>query len=90
LEAIIKYDIISMKIILEREKCIGCGSCVALAPKFFELADDGKSHLKNSRLPDGQAKNDPKTGNEELETEKLDSAQEAADACPVQCIHIIK
>ena len=48
------------KIILQREKCIGCGSCWAVCPKHFELADDGKSHIKDSIK-------DEKTGNEELE-----------------------
>lgn len=71
-----------MKIILEREKCIGCGSCMALCPKYFEIIDDGKSSVKN-------AKRDPKTGNDELEVKKTECAQEAADNCPVQCIHIV-
>jgi len=71
------------KIILEREKCIGCGSCVALCPKYFQIADDGKSFLKN-------ANKNSKTGNEELEIERTECSQEAADSCPVQVIHIIK
>ncbi len=71
------------KIILEREKCIGCGSCVALCQKYWELADDGKSHVKGSSV-------DPKTQKEELEVKKIECAQEAANACPVQCIHIIQ
>ena len=36
------------KIKLEREKCIGCGSCAALCSKHFEMADDGKSHVKEA------------------------------------------
>jgi len=70
-----------MKIVHEREKCIGCGSCVALCPKYFEIAEDGKAQLLNS-------KKNPEAGNEELEIEKIDCAQEAADICPVQCIKI--
>lgn len=70
------------KIIQEREKCIGCGSCAALCPKFFEMADDGKAKLLNSE------KN--AEGNDELEVEKVECAQESVDACPVQIIHIIK
>jgi len=69
-----------MKIKLEREKCIGCGSCAALCPKYFEMADDGKSHIKNATKQDV----------EELETAKLECAESAAEACPVQCIHINK
>ncbi|MGA2417932.1 MAG: ferredoxin [Candidatus Staskawiczbacteria bacterium] len=68
------------KIKLEREKCIGCGSCSALCPKYFELIEDGKSHIVGAEKKDI----------EELETEKIECAQAAAEACPVQCIHIIK
>ena len=70
------------KIIHEVEKCIGCGSCAAVCPKFFEMEDDGKSHLKGS-------KKDPTNGNEILENENSNCAQEAVDVCPVQCIHLI-
>lgn len=48
-----------MKIIVERPKCIGCGSCAALCPDFWEMAEDGKSFLKNSTT-------DTNTGNQEL------------------------
>lgn len=68
------------KIKLEREKCIGCGSCQALCPKYFELQDDGKSHIKDAQKQDV----------DELETDKIDCAQAAAEACPVQCIYIEK
>ncbi len=71
------------KIILDREKCIGCGSCQALCPKHFELIKDGKFHLIGS-------KKNPKTGNEELEVKKEDCLKEAAEACPVKIIKIIK
>ena len=67
---------------LEREKCIGCGSCQALCPKYFELQEDGKSHIQ------GAAKHDPEGTPEELEVEKIECAQAAAEACPAQCIHI--
>ena len=66
------------KIKLEREQCIGCGSCAAVCQKYFEMADDGKSHIKNAANAEV----------EELETEKIECAQAAAEACPVQCIHI--
>lgn len=68
------------KIKLEREKCIGCGSCTAICAKYFEMADDGKSHIKNA------VKNDI----EELEVDKIECAESAAEACPAQCIHIEK
>lgn len=30
------------KIIFEREKCIGCGSCQAVCPKYWKLGEDSK------------------------------------------------
>ena len=68
------------KIKIEREKCIGCGSCQALCPKYFELIDDGKSHVKGAE----------KAEVEELETDKIECAEQASQACPAQCIHIEK
>ena len=72
-----------MRIILEREKCIGCGSCVALCPKYFEMGEDGKSMVKGS-------KKNQKTGNFELEIKEVGCAKDAAETCPVQIIHIEK
>lgn len=63
-----------VKIILEREKCIGCGSCEALCPKYWKLADDSKIDFLGS-----------KEGISEVECN-----QEAAESCPVQCIKIEK
>jgi len=68
------------KIKLEREKCIGCGSCAALCPKYFEIVDDGKSHIIGST----------KQEVEELEVQKIECGESAAEACPAQCIHIEK
>lgn len=70
------------KIIHEREKCIGCGSCVALCPKFWEMGEDGKSNLKG-----GEQNSE---GNYKLEIKEIGCSQEAADSCPVQVIHVIK
>lgn len=72
-----------MKIIQEREKCIGCGSCIAVCPKYWQLEDDGKARLVGSTL-------DPKTGNHSLEVDKASCNQEAADVCPVEIIKVIK
>jgi len=69
-----------MKIKLDRNLCIGCGSCQVLCPKQFELIDDGKSHIRGAE----------KKEFEELEVQKLECAESAAEACPVQCIFIEK
>jgi ferredoxin len=31
---------------VDKNKCIGCGACVATCPGVFELGDDGKSQVK--------------------------------------------
>ena len=71
-----------MKIILDREKCIGCGNCVVICPAFFEMAEDGKSKLKGKVIG-------PKKDIEELAISSIKCAQDAADSCPVQVIHVI-
>ena len=68
------------KIKIEREKCIGCGSCATVCPKYFELIEDGKSHIIGAE----------KKEVEELKVEKIECAEQAADICPVQCIHVEK
>lgn len=71
------------KIIHDKEKCIGCGSCVAICSKYWKMAEDGKVNLLNSNL-------NKETGNFELEVKSLECNQDAIDSCPVQCISIVK
>jgi ferredoxin len=71
-----------MKIIHDREKCIGCGACVAICPNFWEMTEGNKSKLKGSVL------NAEK--NYELAVEDCSCNQDAADGCPVSIIYIEK
>lgn len=34
-----------MKIIIDKNLCIGCGICVTIAPKTFKLGADGKAEV---------------------------------------------
>lgn len=69
-----------MKIIQEHSKCIGCGSCVAVCPKYWEMGDDGKAKPISSIQ---------KGDNYELEAESgANCSQNAADSCPVACIMV--
>jgi ferredoxin len=65
---------------LERSKCIGCGSCTAMCPKFFKMEDDGRSSIVGVKISEMQ----------ELEINKIDCTEAAVDVCPVQCINIEK
>ncbi|MDD5606689.1 MAG: ferredoxin [Candidatus Pacebacteria bacterium] len=69
-----------MKIIHERKKCIGCGSCAAVCPKYWEMAEDGKATLIGSVINSKEVY--------ELEIKKLDCNQEAADSCPINIIKV--
>lgn len=73
-----------VKIIFNKNECIGCGSCGVVCPAFWELLDDMKVNLKNARLRED--------GNFELEIEEKDLAcnEEAAQFCAVGAIKIEK
>jgi len=34
-------------VIVDKKKCIGCGTCVYIAPNIFQLGKDGKSKVIN-------------------------------------------
>jgi len=72
-----------MKIIHEKDKCIGCGSCAMVCSKYWKMDEHGKAHLIDSKL-------NKKTQIETLEIKKLGCNKEAADVCPVQCIRMEK
>ena len=64
----------------DRDNCIGCGACVSVCPKFWDMGNDGKSDLKGAKNNELELKND----------EDLACNEEAAKMCPVNVIHIIK
>ncbi|MEA2113678.1 MAG: ferredoxin [Patescibacteria group bacterium] len=36
-----------MRIKIDEEKCIGCGSCAVVCPDCFEMTDNNKARLKD-------------------------------------------
>ena len=34
-----------MKINIDKNLCIGCGTCISIAPKSFKLTNDGKAEV---------------------------------------------
>lgn len=75
-----------MKIVLNKEECIGCGSCAALCPDFWEMPAEAGGEIKVNLK--GSKKNET-TGQWELEVQEIGCNQDAVDCCPVQCIKII-
>jgi ferredoxin len=61
------------KIELDRDECIGCGSCAAICPDNWEVGEDGKASFKH----------------EEIEDDEFETNKEAAETCAVNAIHII-
>ena len=54
------------------EDCIGCGMCEGTCPDVFALNDDGVAEAQVEEVP----------------ADAGDSAQEAADNCPVSAIEL--
>ena len=61
-----------MKVKVNRDACIGCGACAAICPYVFEIDDEGLSVAKT----------------EEVEEDKKQEVQDAADSCPTGAIEV--
>ncbi len=59
-----------MKVKINRENCIGCGSCQAIAPEVFELDDEGFATVKTNEI------------DEDIEEDVTD----AVEGCPTSAI----
>jgi ferredoxin len=59
-----------MRVRVDRDVCVGTGSCEALCPAVFEVGDDGISVVKADPVPPDQEK----------------AAREAIENCPVEAI----
>ena len=71
-----------MKIIHQKEKCIGCGLCASLCSEIFKMNEENLAVISHP-----EAKHFQKEDILEID-EKTSCAKEAADACPVNCIII--
>lgn len=64
-----------MKVVLDKEKCTLCFSCVAICPEVFEGRDDGSVDVK-----------DEYKGKEITDPDLQAKVREAAAACPTMAI----
>ena len=66
-----------MKVSIDKTKCAGCGSCVAICPEVFEMKDDGTVDVKAEYQ-----------GVDIADTELVEKVKQAAMACPSVAIVI--
>lgn len=59
-----------MKVIVNRDNCIGCGACESIEPNVFQLDDEGIS----------------KVIEENVESSNEESINDAIDSCPTAAI----
>jgi ferredoxin len=71
-----------VKIVADRNTCIGCGACIAIAPEFWEMDLEGKSKFKIGESQEGIEL--------DLEEDEIQTLIESAESCPVNSIHIYK
>ena len=69
-----------MKAKVNKDVCIGCGACTAIAQNIFEIGDDGLAETINPENVDEKTKDIP-------DTDKND-VLDAAEGCPVGAIEI--
>lgn len=71
------------KVTIEREDCTSCGGCWDVCPEVFEENDsDGFAQITSQY----QVSGNPAEGN--VPDDMQDCAEEGADVCPVEIIHV--
>lgn len=63
------------KIIVDQDKCIGCGACVGCEPNVFDFNDDGFAEAKNDNF-------------DKLTDESKELVESAINGCPTEAISI--
>ena len=87
-----------VKVWIDQDLCTGDGLCVEICPPLFEMHDDGLAYVKEADWPTLYSK-DGKTAQEEpiyqmaegmadVPEPLLETAIEAAEECPGECIYL--
>ena len=63
-----------MQVKVNKDLCIGCGACQAIAPDVFEIEDDGLAHAITDEVQDNQK----------------EDVIDALEGCPTSAIEEIK
>lgn len=69
----------AVRVLIDREECIGCGVCEALCSEVFHLIEDGKSSI-TEKFRRGDF------GHGEVGKDMVSCVENARDSCPVSVI----
>jgi len=72
-----------IKVVFDRQNCIGAQACTAACPKYWKIAEDGKANLAGSQLNSQTGKHELTA---EVNEEDLVCLKESTAACPVRVI----
>lgn len=61
-----------MKAKVNKDQCIGCGSCTVISPEVFEIDNDGLAVAKE----------------ENINEENKEEVRDAAESCPTSAIEV--
>jgi ferredoxin len=64
-----------------RDRCIGCGACAMVCPKYWTIEDDGKAKIKDAET----IKNFDRA---EVDLEDYNENKLASELCPTNVIKI--
>ena len=67
---------------VDKEKCIGCGTCQSICPEIFEIDDNGKAKLKLSITSSKRGQSKAKI----ISRTKSSCIKEAIENCPMDAI----
>ena len=65
------------KYVVNKDVCIGCGACAAIAPDVFEINDEGLAQAI-----------EPKNQVDKMDEETREAAQDALEGCPTSAIEL--
>ena len=76
-----------MKVVVDRNACIGAASCVALAMKTFQLDAEGKAEVIN--VTEKNQTGDESSGSVTINNDAREAVIDAARSCPTNAIQVI-
>ena len=75
------------RIVHDRDICIGCRACAEVCPKYWVMEEDGKSSIVG-HIKSGRGEEELLGSKEKPLTKDYNCNLEAAESCPVNCIHL--